>query len=398
MFDVLSEVRVLDFGKFVAAPSSTWLLSNMGAQVTKIEPVGGSPDREPFRVSDELDGAGFLQLHSNKRSLCLDYEPAGGREVLKRLVAASDVVVLGAPAGTLKRQGLDYDTLSTINPRLIYLNVSAFTSIGPRANDIGFDGIGQVMSGSTYMSGFGDIPTRSFCSFIDVSTGIYSAFAIACALMDRAKTGKGHNLETSLMTSGYSIMSWLLVEQSLTQRNRTRTGNRAQSSGPSDVFRTRDGWIVVQVLGDGMFAKIARLVGHAEWIADPRFKTDNDRADNGAALSEGVAAWCQQYTSAEALKLLRDARLPGAPVNSLQQALDEPQLAALGMLQDVPHPGRNNLQLFKSPIVVDGAFAPIRARPPLAGEHTDAILGELGYSEPQIAELRRSKAVGFQPQ
>jgi crotonobetainyl-CoA:carnitine CoA-transferase CaiB-like acyl-CoA transferase len=397
MFNVLRDVRVLDFGKFVAAPSSTWLLSNMGAQVTKVEPVNGSPDREPFRVSEDLDGAGFLQLHSNKRSLCLDYEPASGREVLHKLVAASDVIVLGAPHGTLKRQGLDYETLSKLNPRLIYLNVSAFTSIGPRANDIGFDGIGQVMSGSTYMSGFGDVPTRSFCSFIDVSTGIYSAFAIACALIDRASSGKGHNLETSLLTSGYSIMSWLLVEQALTQRNRTRTGNRAQSSGPSDVFRTRDGWIVVQVLGDGMFAKVARLVGHPEWIADPRFATDNDRADNGEALSAGVAAWCIQYTNAEVLKLLRDARLPGAPVNSLQQALEEPQLAALGMLQDVPHPGRANLQLFKSPIVADGEFAAIRTRPPLAGEHTDAILGELGYSATQIADLRRARTIGFHP-
>jgi crotonobetainyl-CoA:carnitine CoA-transferase CaiB-like acyl-CoA transferase len=398
MFDVLRTVRVLDFGKFVAAPSSTWLLSNMGAQVTKVEPVNGSPDREPFRISAELDGAGFLQLHSNKRSLCLDYEPAAGREVLHKLVAASDVIVLGAPASTLKRQGLDYETLSRLNPRLIYLNVSAFTSIGPRANDIGFDGIGQVMSGSTYMSGFGDVPTRSFCSFIDVSTGIYSAFAIACALLDRAQSGKGRNIETSLMTSGYSIMSWLLVEQALTQRNRTRTGNRAQSSGPSDVFRTSDGWIVVQVLGDGMFAKVARLVGHPEWIDDPRFASDNDRADNGAALSAGVAQWCLQYTNAEALKLLRDARLPGAPVNSLQQALEEPQLAALGMLQDIPHPGRANLQLFKSPIMVDGEFATIKSRPPLAGEHTDVILGELGYSTTQIADLHHARTIGFHPQ
>jgi crotonobetainyl-CoA:carnitine CoA-transferase CaiB-like acyl-CoA transferase len=151
------------------------------------------------------------------------------------------------------------------------------------------------------------------------------------------------------------------------------------------------------VLGDGMFAKVARLVGHPEWIDDPRFATDNDRADNGEALSAGVAAWCIRYTNAEALKLLRDARLPGAPVNSLQQALEEPQLAALGMLQDVPHPGRANLQLFKSPIVADGEFATIRSRPPLAGEHTDAILGELGYSATQIAALHRAHTIGFHP-
>jgi crotonobetainyl-CoA:carnitine CoA-transferase CaiB-like acyl-CoA transferase len=398
MFDVLRDIRVLDFGKFVAAPSATWLLSNMGAQVIKIEPTAGSPDREPFRIADDLDGAGFLQLHSNKRSICLDYETEQGSEVLRRLVSAADVAVFGAPAVTLQRQGLDYASLVAINPKLIYLNVSAFTSVGPRAKDIGFDGIGQVMSGSTYMSGFGDTPTRSFCSFIDVSTGIYSAFAIACALMDRAKTGKGYNIETSLMTSGYSIMSWLLVEQAATQRNRTRSGNRAQSSGPSDVFRTRDGWIVVQVMGDGMFAKVARLVGHSEWIDDARFKTDNGRAEHGAILSAGVGEWCARYTNEEALALLRANRLPGAPVNSLQQALEEPQVAALGLMQTMDHPGRHGLQLMKAPIMVDGALAPLRTRPPTVGEHTNAVLADLGYQSSQIEALRKSKVVGYHPQ
>jgi crotonobetainyl-CoA:carnitine CoA-transferase CaiB-like acyl-CoA transferase len=394
VFDVLRDIRVLDFGKFVAAPSSTWLLSNMGADVLKIEPVGGSPDREPFRISDDLDGAGFLQLHSNKRSMCLDHESPQGREVLNRLLGATDVVVLGAPVGTLQRQGLDYETLARVNSRLIYLNVSAFTSIGPRANEIGFDGIGQVMSGAAYMSGFGDTPTRSFCSFVDVTTGIYSAFAIACALLDRQRTGKGHSIETSLMTSAYAAMSWLLVEQAATGRNRTRSGNRAQSSGPSDIFRTRDGWIVVQVLGNGMFAKVARLVGHAEWIEDPRFRTDNDRAENGAILSEGVADWCLKLTTEEALQRLRDKRLPGAPVYSLQQALEDPQVVALGLMQSVVHPARPDLQLMKAPIVVDGRVAELRSRPPLVGEHTEAVLGELAYSRPAIEALRRAKVIG----
>ena len=302
--------------------------------------------------------------------------------------------MLGAPVGTLRRQRLDYETLSRINPRLIYLNVSAFTSLGPRADEIGFDGIGQVMSGAAYMSGFGDTPTRSFCSFVDVTTGIYSAFAIACALIDRERTGQGHNIETSLMTSAYAAMSWLLVEQAATGRNRTRTGNRAQSSGPSDVFRTRDGWIVVQVLGNGMFAKVARLVGHPEWIDDPRFRTDNDRADNGAVLSDGVAEWCRELTTAEALQRLREDRLPGAPVYSLQQALEDPQVAALGLMQDVAHPARPGLQLMKAPIVVDGRLAELRTRPPLVGEHTEAVLGELEYSAAEIEALRRAKVIG----
>ncbi len=258
---------------------------------------------------------------------------------------------------------------------------------------MGFDGIGQVMSGSAYISGFGDQPTRSFCSFIDVSTGIYSAFAIACALLDRTKTGKGHNLETSLMTSGYAIMSWILIEQELTKRNRQRSGNRAQSSAPSDMFRTRDGWIVVQTLGDGMFKRTVKLIGKPEWVSDPRFQTDNSRADHGEILSAGVAEWCARHTSAEALELLRANRVPGAPVHSLQQALDEPQLAALGLMQHVPHPGRPDLRLMKAPFMVDGEFPAIRRRPPLVGEDTEALLRELGYTPDGIARLRAANTV-----
>jgi crotonobetainyl-CoA:carnitine CoA-transferase CaiB-like acyl-CoA transferase len=394
MFDVLKDIRVLDFGKFVAAPMSTWLLSNMGAEVIKVEPVGGAPDREPFRMGEAIDGAGFVQLHSNKMSLCLDQSAPQGRAVVEKLVAASDVVVLGAPASTNARQGLDYETLSKINPSIIYLNVSAFTSIGPRANEVGFDGVGQAMSGAAYMSGFGDTPTRSFCSYVDVTTGVLSAFAIACALMSRAQTGKGHEIETALMMSGYAAMSWLLVEQAVTARNRVRTGNRAQSSGPSDLFRTRDGWIVVQVVGGGLFARVAKVIGRPELIDDPRFKTDNDRAENGAALSDAVSAWARNLSTAEALDILRAARVPGARVNSLQEALEEPQVEALQFIQHMAHPGlAGALPLFKAPVMVDGELSALRSRPPLAGEHTEFILRREGYSPQDLDELRKAKVI-----
>jgi crotonobetainyl-CoA:carnitine CoA-transferase CaiB-like acyl-CoA transferase len=259
---------------------------------------------------------------------------------------------------------------------------------------VGFDGVGQAMAGAAYMSGFGEVPTRSFCSFVDVSTGVFSAFAIACALMSRAKTGKGHKIETALMMSAYAAMSWLLVEQAVTNRNRTRSGNRAQSSGPSDIFKTRDGWIVVQVVGTGLFSKVAKVIGRPELIEDPRFKTDNDRADNGAVLSEAVGEWSGRLTTDEALEALRAARVPGSRVNSLQQALDEPQVAALAFIQRMSHPGLEaGLPLFKAPLMVDGTLAALRSRPPLAGEHTDYVLKRAGYTDAEVRALREAHAI-----
>jgi crotonobetainyl-CoA:carnitine CoA-transferase CaiB-like acyl-CoA transferase len=387
VFDVLSNVRVIEFGKFVAAPMATWLLAGMGAKVTRVESLQGSPDREPYRIAGNLDGAGFLQLNSNKRSLCLDHASPAGRKVVHRLLQHADVVVCGAPAPTLVHQGLDYETLAALNPRLIWLNVSAFTSQGPLGAAVGFDGIGQAMSGAIHMSGFGDTPTRSGCSWVDASTAVYSAFAIVTALLERERTGKGHKIETSLMTTAYAAMSWFLVEQAAAQRNRIRSGNRAQSSGPSDVFRTLDGWVIVQIIGDSMFGKIARLVGRPEWIDDPRFRTDNDRSDNGEELSRGVAAWCARLTTAEALQHFSRARIPAAKVNSLQEALDEPQASAIGLFQEIQHPSRSNLKLMRPPVMIDGRFPEIRTRPPLLGEHSHVVLAEAGFEASEIAKL-----------
>ena len=195
------------------------------------------------------------------------------------------------------------------------------------------------------------------------------------------------------MTSAYAAMSWLLVEQAATGRNRTRTGNRAQSSGPSDIFRTRDGWIVVQVLGNGMFAKVARLVGHPEWIDDPRFAHGQRSRRQRRGAERRRRRVVPRADHRRGAGACASSRLPGAPVHSLQEALEEPQVAALGLLQEVPHPARPGLQLMKAPIVVDGRLAELRTRPPLVGEHTAAVLSDLGYSADDIATLRRAKVI-----
>jgi crotonobetainyl-CoA:carnitine CoA-transferase CaiB-like acyl-CoA transferase len=340
------------------------------------------------------DGALFLQMNRNKLSLTLDPMAEEGREIVRRLVATADVVIANLPPAALAAMRLDYASLRAVKPDVILTTVSAYGRGGPLSERLGFDGIGQAMSGAVYMGGEPDKPARAAVSWVDFATALHAAFGTLMALMARAKTGMGQVVEAALLPTAVALNGVFLTEQAVLRRGREPSGSRGQLVAPSDVFRTRDGWILCQVIGNAMFARWATLVGARAWCTDPRFRDDSSRGENGAAISERMAAWCADRSTAEALSALEQAGVPGAAVLAPQQVLEDAQVAATGVLEPLDYPGlAGPVPVARVPVWLSETGAAPRRRAPLVGEQTDAILAELGYGPEAVADLRRKGVV-----
>ena len=394
MSKVLEGIRVLDFGRYIAGPYCGTLLGDLGAEVIRIEKINGSEDRFLSPISDKGDGALYMQMARNKLSMTLNPMKPEGREIVQKLVATADVVVANLPPDTLKTMGLDYESLAAIKPDIILTMISAFGTGGPYANRVGFDGLGQAMSGNMYMSGTPDQPVKAYAPFIDFGTASLSAFGTMAALFEKQKTGKGQIVEASLFNTALTMMNGTAIEQAAIKRNRTATLNRSQTSAPADTFKTKDGWVLVQSVGGPLFKRWADLMGEDHWLEDERFKDDISRGDNGEAISERLGAWCAERTSQEVLEAMEKARLPAGPVLSPQQVLDDPHIAAKGLFQPVEYPGLDiPAPLMKTPVELSETPGEIRTRPPTLGEHTDQLMEELGYSAEEINDLREKRIV-----
>jgi len=386
---VLEGIRVLDFGRYIAGPYCAALLAEHGADVIRIEKREGSEDRFQAPVAETGEGALFLQMNRNKRGLTLDPMTPGGREVVRRLVATADVVVANLPPQTLLAMQLDYESLTAVKPDIILTTVTAYGRGGPYSERVGFDGIGQVMSGAVYMTGTEEQPYRAQVPWVDFGTALHCAFGTMAALMARKATGKGQWVEGALLATAVTMTNAMLIEQAAIKPDRVPTGNRGQTSAPVDIFRTRDGWILTQVIGQPLFKRWARLMGEEHWLTDPRFKDDISRGDNGAVVSERMGRWCAERTTAEALEVLGKAQIPAGPVLKPQQTLDDPHINAMGFFQPVEFPGAPRpVPVAKAPVRLSATPGSIRRRAPLLGEHTEAILAEMGYDAQAIAVLR----------
>ncbi len=394
MSKILQGIRVLDFGRYIAGPFCATLLGDMGAEVIRIEKVDGSEDRYLSPVTENGDGALFLQLARNKQSMTLNPMKPEGREIVKKLVATADVVVANLPPDTLQAMGLDYESLTAVKPDVILTMISAFGQGGPYANRVGFDGLGQAMSGSMYLTGTPEQPVRAWAPYIDFGTASLSAFGTMAALYERAKTGKGQIVEGSLFNTGLTMMNGTLIEQHAIERDRVASLNRAQTAAPADTFRTKDGWVLVQSIGGPLFKRWADLMGEDHWLDDPRFKDDISRGDNGKIISERLARWCAERTSEEVLSAMEEARLPAGPVLSPREVLEDPHIAARGILQATEYPGlARPAPLMKTPVELSETPGEIRSRPPTLGEHTNRIMRDLGYGAEEIDALRSKRVV-----
>jgi len=394
MSAVLDGVRVLDFGRYIAGPFCGALLADFGADVIRIEKRSGSEDRYITPITEEGDGALYLQLNRNKRSLTLDPQHPEGRAVVRRLAATSQVVIANLPGPSLVAMGLDYESLKAVRPDIILATMSAFGEQGPYSHRVGFDGVAQALCGSAYMGGLPGRPFKSYVPWADFGTASLVAFGIMAALMEHQRTGKGQKVEGALLRTALTFNNSLLIEQAVIEANRVPSANRSQFASPSDLFTTRDGAVIVQIVGRPLFERWAALMGEDHWLADPRFKDDISRGDNGEALSARMQAWCAERSTAEVLAALDRARIPCGPVHAPAATLVDPQVEAMNFLKPTDYPGLPRpAPIASTPIELSETPGTIRHRAPTLGEHTDEILGSLGYSETEIEGLRRNGVV-----
>jgi crotonobetainyl-CoA:carnitine CoA-transferase CaiB-like acyl-CoA transferase len=370
-------------------------MADHGADVIRIDKIGGSEDRFVLPLAESGEGGLYMQVNRGKRSLTLDPAAPEGRTIAQQLIARSDIVIANLPSATLRSMGLDYASVSALNPRAILVATNAFGSSGPYAHRLGFDGLGQALSGSVYMTGDPGAPRRAAVNWVDFGTAISAAFGVMLALMARERSGRGQEVSGSLMGTALTFTNALLIEQAVAAPDRVPQGNLGYGSAPADLFACADGqWIIVQAIGQPLWQRFCTLLEAEEWIADARFSDDLSRGRHAHVVSERLRAWCAARSRDAALQAFDAARIPAGPVHSPQQALDDAHVRASGILREIAFPGAPRpAPGADTPVRLSATPGALRGRAPLLGEHTDAILAELGYAPAQIARLRSARVV-----
>lgn len=371
----LSDVVVVDLSRVLAGPYCTMMLGDLGATVIKIEQPGKGDDTRYFGPPD-IGGqsAYYLGLNRNKYSITLDFSTPEGKQRLLELISKATVLVENFRPGTLKRQGLDYETLHELYPGLIYCSVSGYGQTGPYALRPGYDFVAQAESG--IMSVTGEIegdPQRVGTPVADVTAGMYACMAVLAALHVRDRTGKGQHIDISLLESAVSLLSNVASNYLISKEEAVRYGNGHPNIVPYQAFHTRDGYIVVACGNDRLYSQLCHLLGREDLLTDPRFATNPQRVRNRQELVPILQAEFLKRSTEEWLPELRAAGIPCGPINTVSQIFNDPQIQARGFVWECEHPTAGTIQLSGSPMHLSETPPRLYKAPPLLGEDNEKV-------------------------
>ncbi|HEX7126572.1 MAG TPA: CoA transferase [Thermodesulfobacteriota bacterium] len=384
----LEGIRVVDLTQAMAGPFCTMNLADMGADVVKVEPPGGEEGRRPGVVQRNGHSGAFLAVNRNKRSLAVDLKRPEGVEVLHRLAARSDVLVQNYRPGVVDRLGVGYETLRRVNPRLVYCAISGFGATGPYAARGGFDLVAQGMSGIMSVTGEPDgPPAKAGIPISDLAAGLYGAIGVLCALEYRERTGEGQFVDTSLLEAAMALTVWESAEYWLTGRVPGPLGSAHRLSAPYQALRAEDGYFTVGANNDRLFEGFARGIGRPDLLEDARFRGRKERLAHRAELVAEVEKTTATRPRAYWLARLEREGVPSGPINTYPEALSDPHALARRMVVDLDHPGAGPIKALGVPVKLSETPGAVDRPAPLLGEHTDAILEELGYGKAERAHL-----------
>lgn len=391
----LEGVKVLDLSRVLAGPYCTMILGDMGANVIKVEAPGGSDDTRgwgpPYK---EGESAYYFCANRNKRAITVNLKSEKGREVIKSLVRESDVVVHNFKNGKMQEWGLDYSDLKAINPKIIFCSITGFGATGHYKNLAGYDYIIQAMAGLMGITGSEESgPMKVGVAIADVLTGLYAVIGILGALNERNRSGVGQSLDLALFDAQVSALVNVASNYLVSGKVPGRLGNLHPNIVPYQTFNTRDGEMVIAVGNDGQFKRFCSVIGMDQLATDERFITNSKRVENREALIPILEEKMKTKTSQEWLGLFNEEGIPCGPINDMRQLFNEEQVNAREMVVEVDHPKAGKIPLVGSPLKFSRTSVKIERHPPLAGEHTEEVLYELGWSEEDIKQLKNENII-----
>ncbi len=380
----LARFKVIDLSRVRAGPTAVRQLADWGADVIKVEAPEGDAG-----LGGERHGPDFQQLHRNKRSLTLNLKQPDGLAILKKLVETADVVAENYRPDVKFRLGVDYESLRAINKRLVYASISGFGQDGPYRNRPGFDQIAQGMGGLMSITGLpGQGPVRVGIPVADLTAGIFAALGILVALLEREVSGEGQWVQSSLLGAQISMLDFQAARWLIGHEVPGQAGNNHPTSIPTGVFETADGHINIAAAGDDIYRRLCKALGTEHLAKDAAFATGADRLRNRDRLNEEIGMITRGRTSAEWIEALNKAGVPSGPIYKMDEVFADPQVRHLGITRRMPHPVLGEVELVGQPIELSRTPWDIRSVTPEQGEHTDAVLRELGYDAAAIADLR----------
>ena len=388
----LSRLRILDFSRGRAGPTCVRQFADFGADVIKIEsPPGVDPNEA---MGGPRHGPDMQNLHRNKRSMTLNLKLPESKGVLERLVKTADVVVENYRPDVKFRLGIDYESLSRINPRIILASISGFGQDGPYAKRPGFDQIAQGMSGLMSVTGIpGQGPVRTGAAIADLTAGLYASIGIFIALLERETSGKGQWVQSSLLQAGISLLDVQAARYTMKSEVAGQVGNDHPTSMPTSAYKTKDGYINVAASGEGMWMSLCKAIGREDMLESPEFKGGKKRAENRKTLNANIEAALQKKTSAEWIEILNKAGIPCGPIYKVDQVFADPQVKHLGVATAVEHPKLGRKEILANAAMLSRTPAKVVAPTPEVGEHTDEVLRELEYGAQDIEKLRKGGVV-----